>query len=124
MRTILAVDESTQSMTFAGDISQGSLARLMKANLDRLIDGVMDAAAHSTKSTILQTPVLSIAVSCVGRRLVLTGRTEEELEAALDMLPAGTQQVGFYSYGEISPHAHGRCELHNQTMTITTLSEA
>lgn len=124
VRTILAVDESTQSMTFAGDIPQGSLARLMKANLDRLIDGALDAAAHSIKPTLPRDPVLSIAISCVGRRLVLTGRTEEELEAALDVLPAGTQQVGFYSYGEISPCARGRCELHNQTMTITTLSEA
>jgi len=68
-------------------------------------------------------PALSIAISCVGRRLVLGERTEEETEATLDMLPPGTAQVGFYSYGEISPHASGRCDLHNQTMTLTVLSE-
>jgi hypothetical protein len=66
---------------------------------------------------------LSIAISCVGRRLVLGERTEEELEAALQVLPAGTQQVGFYSYGELSPFASGHCDLHNQTMTLTTLGE-
>jgi len=38
------------------------------------------------------------------------------------MMPPGTQQVGFYSYGEISPQA-GRCDLHNQTMTLTLLAE-
>lgn len=123
VRTVLAVDEATQSMTFAGDIPQGSMARLMKANLDRLIDGAHDAATHTLEHTDPGNPVLSIAISCVGRRLVLAGRTEEELEVALDVLPKSTQQIGFYSYGEIAPCAHGRCELHNQTMTITTISE-
>jgi hypothetical protein len=32
--------------------------------------------------------------------------------------------TGFYSYGEIAPHGFtGRCELHNQTMTVTTIGE-
>jgi hypothetical protein len=66
---------------------------------------------------------LSIAISCVGRRLVLGERTEEEAEATLEMLPNGTKQIGFYSYGEISPYASGHCDLHNQTMTLTTISE-
>ena len=35
-----------------------------------------------------------------------------------------TVMTGFYSYGEISPFMPGaKCELHNQTMTITTLRE-
>jgi hypothetical protein len=67
--------------------------------------------------------VLSIAISCVGRRLVLGERTEEELESALENLLPKTKQVGFYSYGEISPVASGTCELHNQTMTLTTFTE-
>jgi hypothetical protein len=68
--------------------------------------------------------MLSVAISCVGRRLVLGQRTEEETEAVLEALPPGTRQIGFYSYGEISPFSSGRCELHNQTMTLTTISEA
>jgi hypothetical protein len=66
---------------------------------------------------------LAIAISCVGRRLVLRERTEEELEATLEVLPQGSQQIGFYSYGEISPYTSGYCDLHNQTMTLTTISE-
>lgn len=123
VRTILAVDESDQSMTFAGDIPQGSLARLMKANLDRLIDGAVDATSLARNRDEMLDPILSIAISCVGRRLVLTGRTEEELEATLSGLPGVARQIGFYSYGEIAPHAMGRCDLHNQTMTLTTISE-
>ncbi len=120
VRTILGVDEKRQSMTFAGDVPKGSLARLMRTNFERLIDGASNAA-QMTSSTSNRT--LAIAISCVGRRLVLGERTEEEIEAVLEVLPPGTSQVGFYSYGEISPTRQGRCDLHNQTMTLTTLSE-
>ena len=68
-------------------------------------------------------PTLGVAISCVGRRLVLGERTEEEIEATLDALPDGSDLVGFYSYGEIAPGLGGACDLHNQTMTITTFAE-
>lgn len=126
VRTILAVNERDQSLTFAGDIQEGTLAQLMKANFDRLVQGASEAAT-STSTRLSAGGVactLALAISCVGRRLVLGGRTEEEIEATLDVLPKGTQQIGFYSYGEISPYATGTCDLHNQTMTLTTLSEA
>ena len=121
VRTVLGVDEATQSMVFAGDIPTGSYAKLMRANFDRLILGAQDAGQAALKD--YPQPALCIAISCVGRRLVLGERTEEETEAALDVLPAGTEQIGFYSYGEISPHTTGRCDLHNQTMTLTVVSE-
>lgn len=123
VRTILAVDEANQAMIFAGDIPQGYLAQLMKANFDRLIDGASQAALMTRHQQNSPTPILSIAISCVGRRLILGERTEEELAATLEVLPEGTQQIGFYSYGEISPYASGHCDLHNQTMTLTTISE-
>ncbi len=124
VRTILAVDEEKQSMTFAGDIPEGWLAQLMKANFDRLVEGASNAARMTQERVQNASPTLSIAISCVGRRLVLGERTEEETEATLDVLPKGTQQIGFYSYGEISPYTTGHCDLHNQTMTLTTISEA
>ena len=124
VRTILAVDEREQSLTFAGDIPEGALAQLMKANFDRLVQGASEAASSTKLSTDGGPCTLAIAISCVGRRLVLGGRTEEEIEATLDVLPKGTRQIGFYSYGELSPFATGTCDLHNQTMTLTTLSEA
>ena len=123
VRTILAVDETNQSMTFAGDIPEGSLAQLMRSNFDRLIGGASEAATLSQTSNVHPSCVLAIAISCVGRRLVLGERTEEEIESTLEILPQNTKQIGFYSYGELSPYTNGRCELHNQTMTITTLSE-
>ena len=124
VRTILAVDEQAQSLTFAGDIPEGAFAQLMKANFDRLVQGASEAASSTKLSTDGGPCTLAIAISCVGRRLVLGERTEEEIEATLDVLPKGTRQIGFYSYGELSPFATGTCDLHNQTMTLTTLSEA
>lgn len=122
VRTILSIDEDANSLTFAGDIHNGTYAQLMKANFDRLINGANEAALMASDPQN-GNPTLSIAISCVGRRLVLGERTEEELEATLEVLPAGVKQIGFYSYGEISPYMDGVCELHNQTMTLTTIQE-
>jgi hypothetical protein len=81
----------------------------------------MTRTGRATSSA--ESKTLAVAISCVGRRLVLGERSEEEVEATLDVLPRGTHQIGFYSYGEISPYVSGPCDLHNQTMTLTTISE-
>ena len=123
VRTILSVSESDQSLTFAGNVPVGGYVRLMKANFDRLIDGAVGAGRISAEA--LGTPVdLALLVSCVGRRMVLRQRVEEEVEGVRDIVGPGATITGFYSYGEISPFTpKARCELHNQTMTVTTLSE-
>ncbi|MBA3463189.1 MAG: FIST C-terminal domain-containing protein [Deltaproteobacteria bacterium] len=123
VRTILAIDEENQSMTFAGDIPEGHLVQLMRANMDRLIGAATTAAEMTRAANDGGGDTLAVAISCVGRRLVLGERIEEETESALEVLPKGTKQVGFYSYGEISPYTIGSCDLHNQTMTLTTVTE-
>lgn len=127
VRTILAIDEKRQSLTFAGEIPEGCFARLMRANFDRVVNSAEYAAELATQKMIEpmegQYSLLSIAISCVGRRLLLGERTEEETELLLQTLPIGSTQIGFYSYGEISPSGSGPCNLHNQTMTLTTFFE-
>ena len=125
VRTILAVDETDQSMTFAGDMPEGTQVTLMKANFDRLIDGATNAGSLSIKSLELLKPQLAILVSCVGRKLVLKERVEEEIEAVAEIVGKDAAITGFYSYGELCPTAAGenQCRLHNQTMTITALYE-
>lgn len=125
VRTILSVDEKEGSMTFAGDVPEGSYVRLMKANFERLVDGASGAAAMSHQSLGSTAPDLAILISCVGRKLVLKQRVEEETESVQQALGSTTVMTGFYSYGEICPvtPTEKQCELHNQTMTITTLSE-
>ena len=124
VRTILAVNEKDKSMTFAGTMPQGAVARFMKANFDRLIEGASGAAKASHSAASSLNPDLALLISCVGRKLILKQRVEEEVESVRDVLGSKAVLAGFYSYGEISPFTPGaKCELHNQTMTITTLSE-
>lgn len=124
VRTILAIDEENKSMTFAGNIPQGSYVRLMKANFDKLIDASYEAA-NSSLINDNENPQLALMVSCVGRKIVLGNRIEEEIEVVKDVFGNNTVLAGFYSYGEISPTLQNvACELHNQTMTITVISES
>jgi hypothetical protein len=124
VRTILAVNETEQSLTFAGDVPEGSIVQLMQANGDRLVDGAIAAARASRVSNPDTAPDLAILISCVGRKLVLKQRVEEEVEGIRDVMGDSTILTGFYSYGEIAPTELGEfCQLHNQTMTITTFLE-
>ena len=124
VRTVLSVDEQKKSMTFAGDIPQGGTAQLMKTNVDDLVDGATSAAKASLSGLGDKRPDLAILVSCVGRKLVMKQRTEEEIEAIRNVFGKDTKISGFYSYGELSPFVRGgECRLHNQTMTITTFAE-
>jgi hypothetical protein len=124
VRTILSVDAREQSLTFAGDIPEGAHARLMHANFDRLVDGASGAARTCSEALQGKAPDVAFLISCVGRKLVLQQRIEEEVEAVRQVLGERPVLTGFYSYGEISPPMLGaRCELHNQTMTVTSLLE-
>jgi hypothetical protein len=123
VRTILAVNEEQQSMTFAGDVPEGALARLTKSSVDRLIEGAVGAARASYPAGSAP-PELALLISCVGRKLVLKQLVEDEVEGVRDILGGQATLAGFYSYGEIAPFSLGeRSELHNQTMTITTFAE-
>jgi hypothetical protein len=123
VRTLLAVDEAAQSLTFAGDVPQGYLCKLMRTNLDRLIDSA-GLAAEAAQPSQPEATGLCLVVSCVGRRLVMGQLTEEELEIVQEKLGENTSITGFYSYGELAPFSDiVQCQLHNQTMTLTTIYE-
>ncbi|MFZ4777433.1 MAG: FIST signal transduction protein [Terrimicrobiaceae bacterium] len=119
VRTILSIDETSGSMTFAGDIPTGASARFMRASYEDLISGAEEAARQAGQSADLV-----LCVSCVGRRIVLGQRTEEELEGVRAAFGPTPVLTGFYSYGELAPSGRSlACQLHNQTMTITSLAE-
>ncbi len=124
VRSILAINEEDKSVTFAGNLPEGAYVRFMKANVDRLIDGAEESASSAGKILRKDTPELAILVSCVGRRMVLKQLVEEEVEVVREVIGDKPCITGFYSYGEIGPHDEfSPCELHNQTMCITTFSE-
>lgn len=123
VRTILSIDEEENSMTFAGDVPQGATIRFMRAHFDRLNNAAATAAEISAKNG-LPKDSLALLVSCVGRKLILGPRVDEEIEAVRETLGSNVVMTGMYSYGEISPfNEGGACQLHNQTMTITTFYE-
>ncbi len=123
VRTILSIDEENKSMTFAGDIPVDSEVRFMKVNFDRLIDAASEVATNCLEMNKMK-PKLALLISCVGRKMILGNRIDEEVEAVYEVLGNKTMLSGFYSYGEISPlKPLANCELHNQTMTITCINE-
>ncbi|HEY1746053.1 MAG TPA: FIST N-terminal domain-containing protein [Xanthobacteraceae bacterium] len=127
VRTILAIDREARSMTFAGDVPQDWTAQLMRGHFDRLAAGAASAARQAVDGIgeARSGDSLAILVSCIGRRLLMGQHTADELEATSAEFGPRIPQLGFYSYGEISPHrVSGVCELHNQTMTVTTIAEA
>jgi len=125
VRTILSIDENEGSMKFAGDIPQGAKVRFMHANFDRLTHAASGAATDSIASTgHTRLPEFALLISCVGRKVIFQARIEDEVEAVDDVFLNNTPIAGFYSYGELSPLIPGNsCQLHNQTMTITTFYE-
>lgn len=123
VRTLLSVNESDQSMFFAGDIPEGSKIFLMRASFADLVNASSNAAQDLRAHFDQGEPLLSLVVSCVGRRLVLGERTEDELECIGKHFMGPFYQTGFYSYGELAPGNAGFCDLHNQTMTLTWIQE-
>lgn len=123
IRTLLNINEDDKSIMFAGDVPEGCFARLMKADIDLLIDGAGTAASYINK--VNNKTALGLIVSCVGRKIIMNQLIDDELEAVQDVLGDNVNLTGFYSYGEIAPFHDDvlNCQLHNQTMTITTIYE-
>ena len=123
VRTILNINEKENSMILAGDVPQGSRVQLMMSTMDDIAEGACSAAEYAMRDRVNE-PELALLVSCIGRKLVLDQRTEEEIEEVKDVIGNKAAIAGFYSYGEMAPFAgRNACQLHNQTMTLTLLSE-
>lgn len=124
VRTILSVNPERGSLIFAGNVPSGAYARLMKTNFEHLLDGAAQAGEYAREPLRVQ-PQAALLVSCVGRKMVLKQRSEEELEEVKRVLGPEPVLTGFYSYGEIAPGiVPSECELHNQTMTVTVFAES
>ncbi len=125
VRTVLSIDKQARSMTFAGNMPEGWNAQLMRGSNDRLVAGARAAGRQARMDLAPTDSAVAVMISCIGRRLFMGQRAVDEVEAAAHALGPNYCKLGFYSYGEISPHAvTGASVLHNQTMTLMTLAEA
>ncbi len=123
VRTILNIDEEENSMILAGDVPMDAKVQLMMSTMDDIANGACNAAKQAMAGRD-KSPELALLVSCVGRKLVLAGRVEEEVEEVVDIVGQQAKVTGFYSYGEMAPFTGSNaCQLHNQTMTLTLMSE-
>lgn len=124
VRTILSINEENNSMVLAGDVPVNSKVQLMMASIDAIATGAQHAAAIAVENR-KKPAELALIVSCVGRKLVMNQRVEEEIEQVQDVIGNAAAIAGFYSYGEMAPFdgINKTCELHNQTMTLTLISE-
>jgi hypothetical protein len=124
VRTILSINEANNSMTLAGDVPVHSKVQLMMASIDAIALGAQSAAEIANENR-KNSAELALIVSCVGRKLVMHQRVEEEIESVQDVIGKAATIAGFYSYGEMAPFngVNQVCELHNQTMTLTLISE-
>lgn len=120
VRTVIGIDDATGGMIFAGSVPENYVAQVMLGHFDNLIAGAGRAATRAK----VPDARLAILVSCIGRKLLLGQQIADEVEAVKDVLGNACRLTGFYSYGEIAPLENSPfCDLHNQTMTITTIAE-
>ena len=125
IRSAMDVDLEKGSLIFAADVPQDSLVCLMHAESDALTEGASKAAKQAMSGNMgTNDGACALLVSCIGRRFVLSIDVDDEIDAARSVLGSHTQVAGYYAYGEICPYeGTGRAELHNQTMTITYMTE-
>lgn len=123
VRSILNINEEENAVILAGDIPMNSKVQLMMTNVDHIANASEQAATQALEIRKVK-PQLALLMSCIGRKLVLDQRVEEEIDEVVNVLGDDITVSGFYSYGEIAPfHGENNCKLHNQTMTITLISE-
>lgn len=123
VRTILNIDEEQNAMILAGDVPEKATVQLMMTNMDNIAVASETAASRAMEGRKTP-PELALLISCIGRKLVLDQRVEEEVEEVMSVIGNDTTIAGMYSYGEIAPfYGEHSCKLHNQTMTITLISE-
>lgn len=123
VRTILNIDEEQNAMILAGDVPEKATVQLMMTNMDNIAIASETAASRAMEGRKTP-PELALLISCIGRKLVLDQRVEEEVEEVMSVIGNDTTIAGMYSYGEIAPfYGEQSCKLHNQTMTITLISE-
>jgi len=123
VRSVARIDEANNGLIFASRIPENSKVQLMHSNVMKLIKAAENALDNCPMDFTQDTPTLAVIVSCIGRRMIMGQKTEDEIEIIRDRLPIHAEICGFYSYGEFAPTANKQNELHNQTMTLIIFQE-
>lgn len=128
LRCGLTVDREEGTITLAASIPKGSALTITTASRGEIINGAKLAALQAREALKNTVPQAILMLSCVGRKLVLGRRTQEEVDAVKEILGEDVPIIGFYTYGEIGPIDKMREELaitrfHNETVVLWVLGK-
>jgi hypothetical protein len=126
LRCGLSVDHAKGTISLAASIPEGSAITLTTASRGEIINGARLAAEQAKASLGGASPRAILMFSCVGRKLVLGRRTQEEISAVQKILGNDVPLIGFYTYGEIGPidkteAALSTTKFHNETVVLWVL---
>ncbi len=123
LRAPMAINETDGSVTFAGEIPQGSTIGLTTGgSATSLLDASADAARRAMDALGGVSPSMIFFYSCMARKILLGTRTGEETERISNVVGRHVPIIGFYTYGEYCPNVSGNeCKLHNETATVTVV---
>jgi hypothetical protein len=121
VRSVLAINPDG-SVTLAGDVPQGSLVRLMYADLESLVGGAAAAGKEAVNGHA--GPSATLLVNCAGRRLAMGDDANAEIDAVMQVAGGSSACAGFYSYGEIAPVAGAaRADVQSQSISVIHIAE-
>lgn len=127
-RATMGVDRKNKSITFAGDVPQGSLVKMTMGNENDVIEAGRKAAEEAladmrTKSSNIEAKVIFL-YSCMARKIVLGTRTGEEISEIRKIVGNEVPIIGFYTYGEYAPSGKRKISsFHNETITLTIIGQ-
>ncbi len=121
VRFITSADFTRRSLFSTAQIPQGSLVRLMEADISAVLAATTVAGYASVAALGGASPLGMLAFDCVARRSILGQEgIEKEIHGLADAA-SGAPLAGFYSYGEIA-RTRGMRGLHNYTLVILSVA--
>ena len=111
-----------QSISFMGDVPQGSRVRVTHGTGDEVIAAAQLSIEQCRQNYPGKTPSGLIIFSCSARRWLLGPRTREEYDLCHTLLDSNLPVGGFYTYGEIAPlKPKGETFYHQETFVTLML---
>jgi len=120
VRDILKYDDKTDEFEFIGDIPEFSNIFILKGEQDSLLKYVKDSDWEFNPDT--ESPhSLTVIFSCIGRRVHMSDKSNEELNILSDRIGHTDRIIGVSSLGEIASNETGLARLHSMSLVVTNL---
>lgn len=123
LRAPASIDDENGTVTFFGNVPQGSEVQLTHTTRSSIIDATSDAITQAEAAYPGTEPSGMLCISCTARKVVLGTRVTDEIETLQRRLP-DLPLHGFYGYAELVPLGPGEpSRFHNETFVTVILGE-